>query len=441
MKFPSNHRLADALQKMGKLHEKCAVDKWDGWKSYCFDKNASRIRNLDFEVTLDEECIQRLKGINGMGNSTIVMVKQFLQKGSIDRADAFQCNKERQAMEILTGIHGIGPAKVRTFYTVAPDAWFRLFVLFSMESWWLKKEIMHNNTQAKELYHNGVTTIQELRSRIAENKAGHFERNQFIGVECYEDFKEQMSRDEVEQIGKIVEEAIRNEFPPSDATKLEITIMGSYRRRKESCGDADILITHKDYVEKIPSEVLGNAVERLLDDGKMAFHLTFVSGMKLRDENEFHRGGYNLSTDGSKQPKSRKTRSSYMGVFNSPVVKGRRRRVDIKFYPYRERVFASIYFTGNGFFNRSIRLYATRKKGYKLCDQGLTHRQTEERVMEADTEREVFDFLGVEYKEPHERTGFDDLVIAGGGLVSEELGDISKGDFFQLERDHDKWID
>ena len=44
--------------------------------------------------------------------------------------------------------------------------------------------------------------------------------------------------------------------------------------------------------------------------------------------------------------------SSYMGVFNSPVVEGRRRRVDIKLYPYRERAFASLYFTGNGFFNR-----------------------------------------------------------------------------------------
>ena len=44
---------------------------------------------------------------------------------------------------------------------------------------------------------------------------------------------------------------------------------------------------------------------------------------------------------------------SYMGVFVSPVVKDKRRRVDIKIYPFRLRVFASLYFTGNGWFNRS----------------------------------------------------------------------------------------
>ena len=38
----------------------------------------------------------------------------------------------------------------------------------------------------------------------------------------------------------------------------------------------------------------------------------------------------------------------YMGCFYSPVKPGIRRRVDIKFYPYRERAFAALYFTGNG---------------------------------------------------------------------------------------------
>ena len=51
----------------------------------------------------------------------------------------------------------------------------------------------------------------------------------------------------------------------------------------------------------------------------------------------------------------------YMGVFNSPVHSGKRRRIDIKIYPYRERVFAYLYFTGNGHFNRSMRLWSKRK--------------------------------------------------------------------------------
>mgnify|MGYP001221257859 CR=1 FL=1 len=56
---------------------------------------------------------------------------------------------------------------------------------------------------------------------------------------------------------------------------------------------------------------------------------------------------------------------SYMGVFISPVDKEKRRRVDIKFYPYREKAFATIYFTGSGWFNRAMRWYAITKKGMK----------------------------------------------------------------------------
>ena len=38
----------------------------------------------------------------------------------------------------------------------------------------------------------------------------------------------------------------------------------------------------------------------------------------------------------------------YMGCLYSPSNPRVRRRVDIKFYPYRERAFAMLYFTGNG---------------------------------------------------------------------------------------------
>ena len=97
-----------------------------------------------------------------------------------------------------------------------------------------------------------------------------------------------------------------------------------------------------------------------------------------------------------------------MGVFNSPIKVGRRRRVDLKFYPFRERIFAALYFTGNGFFNRSMRLWA-RNFGYQLNDHGLFHRESKKRIMEATQEQEVFEKLELVYKEPHERDCFDAL--------------------------------
>ncbi|KAI2495369.1 DNA-directed DNA polymerase [Fragilaria crotonensis] len=121
------------------------------------------------------------------------------------------------------------------------------------------------------------------------------------------------------------------------------------------------------------------------------------------------------------------TSQSYMGVFISQSVPGVRRRIDIKFYPFRERAFASLYFTGCGWFNRSMRLWATRKKNLLLNDHGLfladgkghhVPRPDEKLLHEALSEADVFDILGLVYKQPHERDCFDDVVSTDGLTVA-----------------------
>ena len=60
---------------------------------------------------------------------------------------------------------------------------------------------------------------------------------------------------------------------------------------------------------------------------------------------------HNLVRTSEKKPT--KHSSMWMGVMKSPKVANKYRRVDIKFYPNAEKVFAGIYFTGNG---KSFRL-------------------------------------------------------------------------------------
>jgi DNA polymerase/3'-5' exonuclease PolX len=106
-----------------------------------------------------------------------------------------------------------------------------------------------------------------------------------------------------------------------------------------------------------------------------------------------------------------------MGCLYSPVKFGTRRRVDIKLYPYRERIFATVYFTGNGYFNRSMRLWAARRFNFRLNDHGLfSLADDRKRVLDASTEMEVFDFLKLVYKEPHERDCWDALEPIEGAL-------------------------
>lgn len=169
-------------------------------------------------------------------------------------------------------------------------------------------------------------------------------------------------------IGDIIRAAVINIIPGA-----EVQIMGSYRRGKSTCGDVDIHVTHKKFEDEFQKNwcSLSHIIDHLWDLGYLMYHLTFLPGMKTGYEvGDYMKSsrhipeaawasakvvGY-MSSKGSR-------RTSYMGVFRSPKVDGRGRRVDIKFFPWRERIFASLYFTGNGFFNRSMRLWSTRKYG------------------------------------------------------------------------------
>ncbi|XP_048137282.1 DNA polymerase lambda isoform X5 [Rhodamnia argentea] len=86
-------------------------------------------------------------------------------------------------------------------------------------------------------------------------------------------------------------------------------------------------------------------------------------------------------------------------------------RIDFKVYPRDIYAFGLIAWTGNDVLNRRLRLLA-KSKGFRLDDTGLfpgTHDSGGKRGSKGSTsiklytEREVFDFLGFPWLEPHER--------------------------------------
>lgn len=173
-----------------------------------------------------------------------------------------------------------------------------------------------------------------------------------------------MERDEVKMIGDLVDEVVQEIFP-----NAVVQIMGSYRRLKATCGDIDIHITHKSFVKKNPDQGLSRIVDMLWERGHILYHLTFLPGMETGSKvSDYMNSSRHIPKDAWKASKpvgymtSKGSHgSSYMGVARSPKMEGKRRRIDIKLYPWRERIFASLYFTGNGYFNRSMRLWASRK--------------------------------------------------------------------------------
>ena len=90
------------------------------------------------------------------------------------------------------------------------------------------------------------------------------------------------------------------------------------------------------------------------------------------------------------------------------------RRLDIKVYPRSQLAFAMLYFTGSAHFNRSMRLFAS-KKGYSLSDEGLhpvvrgaASKDKNAKIavgygIPCATEEEIFQALHLSYKSPSER--------------------------------------
>lgn len=163
---------------------------------------------------------------------------------------------------------------------------------------------------------------------------------------------------------------------------------GSYRRGKASCGDLDIVITHPDGMSH--KGFLPKYVKQLKD-------------MKFLREDLIFSTHSEEGTDSGVD--------TYFGLCTYP---GRelRHRIDLKVYPLEIYAFGLIAWTGNDVLNRRLRLLA-ESKGFRLDDTGLfpaTHGSSGSKrgvrasaSLKFDTEKEVFDFLGFPWLEPHER--------------------------------------
>eukprot|EP00934_Nitzschia_sp_Nitz4_P000770 Nitzschia sp. Nitz4//scaffold13_size275219//131202//133337//NITZ4_000873-RA/size275219-augustus-gene-0.233-mRNA-1//1//CDS//3329536011//770//frame0 len=367
-----NGRLAQQLVLLSKAYETASIYPEEEWKALQFHKLAGRLQSLDFDVACTTEDMKKIRNLPGVGSSTIALIREILTTGTSTRLDELRNDPIRAAIRKMSCIHGIG------------------------------------RVTAISLSQQGYKSIADLREAVAKGSL-ILSREQKIGLDCYEDLCDEIPRDEVEEIGNLV----KRSFAQICDIPSEVTIMGSFRRGKSLSGDVDVLITMKQFEEWIPRDLLSKLVGYLARQGHVANHITILPNVDLfendvdsgasipqkLDENPsqwIHQGGAHGNT--------------YMGVFFSPRSHRKRRRVDIKIYPYNQKAFASLYFTGGKWFNRSMRLWATDKFNWRLSDKGLVDKESGEFILRAaHTEEEIFRKLQLRYKEPKDRMYFDDV--------------------------------
>jgi len=186
-----------------------------------------------------------------------------------------------------------------------------------------------------------------------------------LGIKYYHKLKFNIPRQEITKTLDYLEKTIESIDP-----WIVIQICGSYRRQKLTSNDVDILITTPFILEenKKQEEIIIQKIVIKLHENKF-----LIDDLTPRATNK------------------------YMGFYQYgkfPI-----RRIDIRFIPFLSWYPASLYFTGSKEFNVMLRNHA-KKLGYKLNEYGIYKGNKNILV---DSEKEIFELLGMKYLEPQER--------------------------------------
>jgi DNA ligase (NAD+) len=230
--------------------------------------------------------------------------------------------------------------------------------------------------KAKELVDSGITTIAQLR----EKQDQVLNDTQKVGLKYYEDILKRIPREEINQYDKIFREVFAKVAGLGSEAKFEI--VGSYRRGAQSSGDIDMIITSK------TGEVFRKFVDELVKE-KIILEVLSRGDTKC------------------------------LVIAKLPGAESAR-RVDFLYTSPKEYPFSVLYFTGSKIFNTVMRGRALAL-GFSLNEHGMSKMQPKvkgEKAVKGElvpndfrTEEDIFDFLGMVYKEPVERIDGRALVL------------------------------
>ncbi|KAG0252468.1 hypothetical protein DFQ27_008065 [Actinomortierella ambigua] len=343
--YKYNRRVLEQLEQILHYYERTEQKgSKDKWRVVGYRKAITAIRALDFELT-SEEMAARIQGI---GPRIAKKIGECISMGRISKLNYLGSEfsaEQLQVDNLFRNIYGVGAAQA--------ELWFK----------------------------QGLRTLDDVR------QLSNLTQNQQVGLKYYEDLLKRIPRKEVEEIGEVVKKVALELHPD-----IECEVTGSYRRGAADCGDVDMVISRPGVdlgSETFP--IMNHILERLEEKGFLTDHLSLPV----------------WSDDMQNQYKHFK----YMGICKLPGTDRTHHHIDLLVVPARDRGSTLIYFTGNDVFNRSIRQLAFRR-GMHLSDKGLWDRVIRDKKrniidrgtwVAGHTEKEVFDYLKVDWLEPHER--------------------------------------
>ena len=285
--------------------------------NYSFKINSFRkfidiVKSLDFEI----KNIEQIKNIKGIGKGTLDRIKEILDSGSLEENKAKNDCSQNEFSK-LQSITGIGPSKA--------------------------KQLIENNITFDDLINNKNNVLDSLT------------HHQKLGVKYYYDVLKPIEHETIIKV-----ENYLNKF------KFKFNICGSYRRKKNTSGDIDVLIQKED-------KSLQEIVDILTKKKFLVDHLTESGSTK------------------------------YMGfckIKNSHFM-----RIDIRLISKESYPYALLYFTGSKKTNTIMRNQAI-KLGFKLNEYSLiriNNSNDSDSNIYLNSEEDIFKFLELDYIKPENR--------------------------------------
>lgn len=227
--------------------------------------------------------------------------------------------------------------------------------------------------KAKELVvKHQIKTIDQLRKNqdLLNDK-------QKIGLRYYEDILKRIPRSEITDFEKLFS-SVHSSLASFKKDETTFEIVGSYRRKAKDSGDIDVIITDKKNNKKIFKEFIDELIKKdvIIEVLSRGPTKSLVIGR--------------LSTE------------------HTP------RRIDFLYATPEEYPFAILYFTGSATFNTVMRQRALNL-GYSMNEHGMYKMvgKTKGNLISQtfETERDIFDFLGLQYKKPEDRIDGTSVVV------------------------------
>lgn len=271
----------------------------------------------------------------------------------------------------IKDLKNIGDAVIKKLKTFLKDGKLDILEKYKNSPLYIFKEIYGvGPKKAKELVDkHKITTIKELRNKQDEL----LNDVQKKGLKYYEDILKRIPRKEIDSykniFGKIFDEV-------NDGNS-SFEIVGSYRRGASNSGDIDIIISNT----KNNTDIFNKFIDLLVNKKVIVERLSHGTVKCLAVGN----------------------------IPGKPF-----RRVDFMYSPPKEYPFAILYFTGSKNFNTFMRQralnigFTMNEHGFHIMENGKKGKKLNKTFTE---EKDIFDFLSMEYKKPEDRIDGRSVVL------------------------------